>query len=120
MYSFGIMMAEVVVGFLIIDSPVPQRESGWDMDSRRALVATAAARLASCPAFKDVIESCAQDDPSVRKTASVALGMLKDAVSRRCCHFFVYSTFSNPCHANRLSLHHLLRLTRPLFVDCHL
>ena len=113
MYSFGIMMAEVVMGWLVIDSPVPQRAWGSEVDSRHDLVTAAAVRLASCPAFKAVIESCSNDDASARMTASAALDVLKDAVSR-CCHPFVYSAF--PCPAAQLHLP-LLSLTCRIIVD---
>ena len=80
LYSFAVMMAEIVCLHLITDDGPP--ESTEVNRTRAATLEHAASRLTSHAEMAAVIQGCSIRDPATRMTAKDALVVLATEVSR--------------------------------------
>lgn len=89
-YSFGIMMAEVVVTKL----KSPPTRTG-DMASRKKMIAEAVAFLKPLSEpLAALIEGCCRYDPSSRLTASAALALVRSAAAATVCHSLEFTCYN--------------------------
>ena len=78
MYSFSIMMCEIVMTYMKHISVAGETYKA-DNDHARLLADTSARLAIMCPSLGVVLAACGDRDPSRRMTAQSALSILKDA-----------------------------------------